>query len=54
MEKVLKEVYEENELENVQQRKQFTYNVTSWSVRLTVFAMETQQCVPFVLLLTCM
>jgi hypothetical protein len=31
--------------------KQCTYNVTLWRIRVTIVAIETQQCVSFVLLL---
>jgi hypothetical protein len=34
--------------------KQRTYNVTLWRIRVTIVAIETQQCVPFVLLLAYM
>jgi hypothetical protein len=33
-------------------RKQWTYNVISWCIRVTIFALETQQYVPFLLFLT--
>jgi hypothetical protein len=36
------------------QGKQCTYNVTLWRIRVTIVAIETQQCVPFVLLLAYM